>query len=85
MALYPARIIRRLAIKPIELEVAHQVRLRYKRRNRTAYEQRFARNLMCGIGHRSLLKGKKPHESMPQVDRLHNRKPSERRSSSAEY
>lgn len=39
MALYPARLIPRLAMKPIELEVAHQVRLRNEGRYRTAYEQ----------------------------------------------
>ena len=59
MALYPARLIPRLAFKPIELEVAHQVRLRNEGRYRTAYEQRFARNLMCGIGYGSLLDGKR--------------------------
>ena len=39
VALCPARVLRRLAIKPVELKIAHQVCLRYKGGNRTAHKQ----------------------------------------------
>ena len=59
MPLYPARFIRRLAIKPVELEIAHQVRLRNEGRYRAAHKQRLTRYLMRRIGNRRLLDGKR--------------------------